>query len=172
MKEPFRNEYDFCPRCGARFESRVVKDGEPPRLVCTGCGFVFYLGPKLVAGALFRDSDGIVLVKRGINPSYGMWTFPGGFVERGERAEAAAERETLEETGAVVEAQEIIGLYSYDGMVPAIAVYSAKLTGGELAPLDETIEVKSFSVGDLPWSEMAFQSTAEAIKDYLRSFPF
>ncbi|WP_119065473.1 NUDIX hydrolase [Rubrobacter indicoceani] len=171
MQEPFRQEYEFCPRCGGCLEQKVIKDGEPARLVCTNCGFVFYLGPKLVAGALFEDKGGIVLVKRGINPSYGLWTFPGGFVERGERVEAAAERETLEETGVVVKAKEIVGLYTYDGLVPAIAVYAAEIVGGELAPLDETLEVRSFAKDRLPWEEMAFQSTEQALKDYMRTSP-
>ena len=91
------SEYNFCPRCAGRFEERVVKEGDPERLVCGNCGFVFYLGPKLVAGALFELDGGTLLVQRDIEPGYGKWTFPGGFVERGERAEAAAEREVLEE---------------------------------------------------------------------------
>ncbi|AHY45298.1 ADP-ribose pyrophosphatase [Rubrobacter radiotolerans] len=170
MKPAFRTEkeYEFCPRCGGRLEQRAIKAGEPERLVCSECSFVFYLGPKLVAGALFEDGDGIVLVRRGIEPAYGLWTFPGGFVERGETVERAAERETFEETGALIAATGIVGLYTYEGQVPAIAVYAAKMTGGSLTPLDETLEVGSFPADDLPWSEMAFRSTEAALKDYLR----
>ncbi|CAN5528681.1 MAG: NUDIX hydrolase [Rubrobacteraceae bacterium] len=161
-------EYKFCPRCAARFDEKVIKDGEPERLVCPNCGFVFYQGPKLVAGALFEMDGGIVLTQRAIEPGYGLWTYPGGFVERGERAETAAEREALEETGVVVEVTGLIGIYSYDGQIPAIASFAANVVGGELAPLDETMDVKVFPKDELPWSDIAFPSTVDALKDYLR----
>lgn len=169
MEKEYRDsDYRFCPRCGSGFESRVVKDGDPERLVCGSCGFVFYLGPNLVAGALFEMDGGIVLIQRAIEPGYGKWTFPGGFVERGEVAEEAAMRETLEETGLVVETDGIVGLYTYEGQIPAIAVFSALVTGGEPAPLDETLDVRPFPRDALPWDEMAFPSTEHALKDYLR----
>ena len=160
-------EYRFCPRCAGRLEERLLKDGDPGRLVCEGCGFVFYLGPKLVAGAIFELDGRIVLIQRDIEPGYGKWTFPGGFVERGERAEAAAEREVLEETGLEIEVREIVGLYTYEGEVPAIAVFAAGVTGGEPTPLDETMDVRGFPRDGLPWAEMAFPSTEHALKDYL-----
>ena len=164
------NDYRFCPRCGSRLRVSVIKDGEPERLVCEACSFVFYQGPKLVAGALFELDGGIVLVQRDIEPGYGKWTFPGGFVERGERTESAAEREVLEETGLEVKAGEIVGLYSYEDQVPVIAVFSGRVTGGEPRPLDETMAVEVFPRDRLPWSEMAFPSTEHALEDYLRKF--
>ncbi len=170
MEKEYRSsEYNFCPRCGGRFEERVLKEGDPERLVCGSCGFVFYLGPKLVAGAVFELDEEIVLVQRDIEPGYGKWTFPGGFVERGERAEDAAEREVLEECGVEIRAEGIIGLYSYEGQIPAIAVFGAEVLGGEPVPLDETMDVKGFPRDGLPWSEMAFPSTEQALKDYLRN---
>ena len=164
------NDYNFCPRCGGRLELREIKAGEPERLVCSECGFVFYQGPKLVAGALFELDGGMVLVQRDIEPGYGKWTFPGGFVERGERAEVAAEREVLEETGLEIEAGEIVGLYSYEYQVPVIAAFSGRVIGGRMEPLDETMDVRVFPRGELPWDEMAFPSTEHALKDYLRKF--
>jgi ADP-ribose pyrophosphatase YjhB (NUDIX family) len=163
-------EYDFCPRCGSRLETRLLKDGDPERLVCGACGFVLYLGPKLVAGAIFELDGEVVLIQRDIEPGYGKWTFPGGFVERGERAEVAAEREVLEESGLEIEVAEIIGLYTYEGEVPAIAVFAARVLGGQATPLDETMDVKGFPRDGLPWSEMAFPSTKQALTDYLRKF--
>jgi ADP-ribose pyrophosphatase YjhB (NUDIX family) len=163
-------EYRFCPRCGGRLEGRIIKEGEPERLVCGRCGFVFYLGPKLVAGAIAELDGGVVLIQRSIEPGYGRWTFPGGFVERGEVAERAAARETLEETGLEIEVGGIVGLYTYEGQISAIAVFAAKVLGGEPTPLDETLDVRSFPRDELPWSEMAFSSTEIALNDYLRRF--
>jgi ADP-ribose pyrophosphatase YjhB (NUDIX family) len=167
MKGP---KYRFCPRCAGRLEVRVLKEGEPERLVCGRCGFVFYLGPKLVAGAIVELEGGIVLIQRAIEPGYGRWTFPGGFVERGEVAEEAAARETLEETGLKIKTTGIVGLYSYEGQIPAVAVFAARATGGVPEPLDETLDVKRFARTGLPWSELAFPSTEHALKDYLRKF--
>ncbi len=163
-------EYNFCPCCGGRLGLRVLKEGEPERMVCDSCGFVFYQGPKLVAASIFELSGGIVLVQRDIEPGYGKWTFPGGFVERGEVAEAAARREAMEETGLKIEVGEVVGLYSYEDQVPVIAVFAGRVTGGEPAPLDETMAVEVFPREGLPWSEMAFPSTEQALKDYLRRF--
>jgi ADP-ribose pyrophosphatase YjhB (NUDIX family) len=162
--------YNFCPRCSGQLELREIKDGEPERLVCEACGFIFYQGPKLVAATIFELDGGILLTQRAIEPGYGKWTFPGGFVERGERAEAAAEREALEEAGVEIEVGEIVGLYSYEDQVPVIAVFSGRVTGGEPEPLDETMAVEIFPRDGLPWSEMAFPSTEHALKDYLRKF--
>jgi 8-oxo-dGTP diphosphatase len=160
--------YEFCPRCSGRLRRRQIKAGEPERLVCGECSFVFYQGPKLVAAAIFELDGKIVLTQRAIDPGYGKWTFPGGFVERGERAEVAAEREALEESGVEIEVTRIVGLYTYEGQVPAIAVFTARAVGGEPEPLDETMAVKSFPHDDLPWSALAFPSTEHALEDYLR----
>jgi ADP-ribose pyrophosphatase YjhB (NUDIX family) len=146
----------------------VLKKGDPERLVCESCGFVFYQGPKLVAGALFELDGGIVLVQRDIEPGYGKWTFPGGFVERGETTEAAAEREVLEETGLQVRVSGIVGLYSYEGQIPAIAVFRADVIGGEPLPLDETMAVRGYGRDEIPWLDLAFPSTEHALEDYLR----
>ena len=163
-------EYAFCPRCGGRLKLREVKAGEPERLVCEECSFIFYQGPKLVAAVIFEFEGGIVLTQRAIEPGYGKWTFPGGFVDRGETAEAAAEREAREEAGVEVEVGEIVGLYSYEHQVPVIVVFCGRVTGGKPAPLDETMAVKVFPRDGLPWSALAFPSTEDALKDYLRRF--
>jgi 8-oxo-dGTP diphosphatase len=164
-----RPEYKFCPRCGGPLELRQVKSGEPERLVCQQCSFIFYLGPKLVAAVIFEVDGGIVMTQRAIEPGYGKWTFPGGFMDQGETAKAAASREAREEAGVEVEVGEILGLYSYEGQVPVIAVYKGRITGGKLEPLDETLAVEIFPHDRLPWSEMAFPSTEHALKDYVRS---
>src|SRR4051812_9908572 len=87
-----------CPQCGGALEQRRLKIGDPERLVCTACGFVFYLDPKVAVGTIVRTpEDRIVLVRRAIEPGYGLWVFPGGYVDRGETVTDAAVRETLEE---------------------------------------------------------------------------
>ena len=112
----------------------MVKAGEPPRLVCTACGFVFYLDPKVASGAVFSFNGGIVLVRRAIEPSYGKWVFPGGYVDLGESTQEAAIRETLEEAGVKVTLQQLAGVYSYPGQISAVVVYLAACPKARLLP--------------------------------------
>ena len=159
--------YRFCPVCGGRLAQRTVKPGEPPRLVCTACGFIFYLDPKLASGALFAWGDGLLLVRRAIQPSYGKWVFPGGYVDRGETLEAATIREAKEECGLDIRLVRPLGTYSYPGNPVVLAVFAAEVAGGTLQLDDESLEARAFPPAEIPWEELAFPSTREAIRDYL-----
>ncbi len=160
--------FRFCPLCGGQFESRLLKAGEPERLVCTRCGFVFYLDPKVAVGTIIRDDAGdLVLVRRAIEPGYGKWVFPGGFVDRGEEVQVAAIREAREETGLEIRIDRLINVYSYSGRVPVIIVYAATMTGGCLGCDEESLEARFFAPDAIPWDELAFRSTHEALREFL-----
>jgi ADP-ribose pyrophosphatase YjhB (NUDIX family) len=160
--------YRFCPRCGSALERRLLKSTEPERLVCSGCGFVFYLDPKIAVGTIIRSaSDRIVLVRRAIDPGYGKWVFPGGYVDRGETLTAAAIREAREECGLDVRLEGLVNIYSYAGRAPVIVVYAASAIGGALCADDECLETAEFDKASLPWDNLAFRSTQEGLRDYL-----
>lgn len=162
--------FRFCPVCGSPFEPRVLRVGEPPRLVCTSgaCGFVFYLDPKVAVGTIITRPDGhVVLVRRAIEPGYGKWVFPGGYVDRGEEVMLAAIREAREEAGLDVRIDRLVGIYSYAGRTPIIIVYAATLLGGELAVDEEGLEARWFEPRAIPWDDLAFLSTREALTAYL-----
>ena len=161
-------QYRFCPRCGGALESRSLKAGDPERLVCGACGFVFYLDPKIAVGTIIETDDArLVLVRRAIEPGYGLWVFPGGYVDRGETLAAAAVREAREESGLDVRLGQLVNIYSYPGSSPIIVVYAARIVGGELCGDDECLEARLFAADRIPWSELAFRSTGEALRDYL-----
>jgi ADP-ribose pyrophosphatase YjhB (NUDIX family) len=174
MHEPLRHPHDdphayrFCPRCGGPLEKRLLKASEPERLVCTGCDFVFYVDPKIAVGTIIRVESGrLVLVRRAIEPGYGKWVFPGGYVDRGEPLTVAAVREAREECGLDVRLDGLVNIYSYAGRAPVIVVYAATSTGGTLCVDDEGLEIAEFDKSEIPWPDLAFRSTQEGLRDYL-----
>lgn len=163
-----RGEYAFCPKCGGSFERKVLKPSEPLRHVCRACGFVFFLDPKVAVGTIITVQDRILLLKRGIEPGYGKWVFPGGFVDRGEPVEDAAIREAKEEIQLDVRIARLLNVYSYQNHPVIIIVYLAEAIGGEPGVGDETIDVRAFESHAIPWQDLAFPSTGQALRDYLR----
>ena len=149
-------------------EKRLLKAGEPQRLVCSRCGFIFYIDPKLAAIALVPLSGGVVLVRRGIDPGYGLWVVPGGFVDVGERVEETVVRETQEETHLVVRPVGLINVYSYRDSPTVVMAYLTEYLEGELAAGDETLEARVFGPEEIPWERIAFRSTKQALEAYLK----
>ena len=161
--------FRFCPVCGGSLESRLLRNGDPERLVCVACGFIFYLDPKVAVGTIIQDETRrIALVRRAIEPGYGKWVFPGGYADRGEQLERAAVREAREEAGLDVRVDRLINIYSYEGRTPVVVVYAATMTGGSLACDDEGLEAKFFEPEAIPWDELAFPSTRDALREFLR----
>jgi 8-oxo-dGTP diphosphatase len=163
-------EYRFCPRCGGGLERRAIKTIEPKRLVCQACSFIFYQDPKVVAGTIFTLDRRIVLLKRGVEPAIGKWVFPGGYVDRGETVEEAALRETREESQLEVVIASLLNVYSYPRAPNVIIVYAAQIVGGNLAAGDESVEAATFLPDEIPWHDLAFDSTRDALKDYIRIY--
>jgi 8-oxo-dGTP diphosphatase len=166
---PHRTElYKFCPPCGGRLEQKIFQPTEPPRLVCTECGFVFYLDPKLAGIAIIPWDDGLVLARRAIEPGYGLWVAPGGFVDVGERVEEAVVREVREEVFLNVRINRLLNVYSYSGRTTVIVAYVADVISGQPGGGDETLEARIFRPEEIPWDDIAFASTRDALRDYLR----
>jgi len=163
-------EYRFCPRCGGNLERRKIKVIEPERLVCDRCSFIFYLDPKVVAGTIFTIDDRVVLLRRGVEPSIGKWVFPGGYVDRGESVQDAAVRETKEECDLDVKLRSLLDVYSYPRSPNVIVVYAAEVIGGELKARDESVEAQKFIASEIPWQELGFPSTRDALMDYIRLY--
>nr|MBA2305417.1 NUDIX hydrolase [Acidobacteriota bacterium] len=152
--------YRFCPTCAGRLESRSLKSGDPDRLVCTACGQILYLDPKVAVGTIIRTTDDrLVLVRRAIEPGYGLWVFPGGYVDRGEEVTGAAIREAREEAGLEVELDRLVNIYSYGRRSLIVIVYAARAVGGVLCTDEECLEARLFTPDAIPWDQLAFDST-------------
>ena len=138
------------------------------RQTCPECGWVVYVDPKVAAGVIVTLNQELVLLKRGIPPSIGKWVFPGGYVDAGEPTQEAAAREAFEEVGLKVEIDDLIGVYSYRGNRVILVVYSGSVVGGKLESNFESLDLRTFPVNEIPWDDLAFDSTKTAIKDWLK----
>jgi 8-oxo-dGTP diphosphatase len=165
---PGPESYKFCPLCGGPLENRLVKAGEPLRLKCTACGFVFYIDPKLAVIALVPYQGGLVMVRRSIEPGYGLWVVPGGFVDAGEPVEEAVVRETREEAGLHVRVVRLLNVHSYRNTRTVVLSYITEFVSGKLTAGDEELEARVFTGGEIPWERIAFSSTRDALQEYLQ----
>lgn len=162
----YKYRYKFCPFCGTEFNLFFLKNKEPPKHTCKKCGFIDYQDPKLVVNSIIQFNDKIVFLRRAKEPESTKWTFPGGYVDRGETIESAAKRETLEECGININLDYLMGLYSYPRKIEVVAFFAASYLSGELIAGDETLEIKLLSLDNIPWDKLAFPSISEALKDY------
>lgn len=170
------HEAAFCPRCGAALAPRVPEFDTRVRKVCTRCSFVVYVNPKIAAGTLPIREGRIALVRRGIEPSRGRWSWPCGYVEIDETVEEAALRETREESGLVVSLGTMLGAYSYpvrsgDAHGPTtglvVMAWATEAVEGSLAAGDDADDAAWFALDAIPWEELAFDSTRRALRDFL-----
>ena len=159
---PALAEAKYCPRCG-----NTAHVDYPRSITCPHCGYGAYYNPKPVAAAIPTTADGrIILLRRGFEPGKDLWTFPGGFVDLGETVEQAARREAREEIEADVELTRLVGVYSRPEERVVLIVFAASTTDTPHTT-DEAPEVNAFAPQAIPWDELAFWSTTNALRDFL-----
>ncbi|MDA8201092.1 MAG: NUDIX hydrolase [Thermaerobacter sp.] len=158
---------EYCRRCGGPLDT--VQILAKPRGRCSRCGHVEYRDLAVAAATVTEVAAGqVVLARRAIRPGYGLWVIPGGFVEAGETVATAAIRETAEEVGIRVRLVRLVGVYSYPRSRVAVVVYHAIPEGPDApAPQDgESFEARGFHQGEVPWDDLAFDSTRDALRDF------
>lgn len=159
---------NFCPKCGGRLAPRKPEMDTKERLTCQSCDYIFYLDPKVAACTITQLDGKVVLLKRDIEPAKGKWVFPGGFVDRGEDVRKAAARETKEEVNLEVSIGPLLNVYSYEGFEVIVVVFLAEIEGGELKAGVEAKEVGLFGPEEIPWDQLAFKSTRQALEDWVK----
>ena len=142
------SEYVYCHRCAGRMGRARVAGAVRPR--CEVCGAVVFLDPKLAVVVVASLDSKILMVKRDIEPMMGRWSFPSGYVDRGEAVEDAARREVMEEANVETRLDALLGVYSSAGAPVVLVAYAATVVGGEARAGDETREVAYFAPDDLP----------------------
>jgi 8-oxo-dGTP diphosphatase len=155
----------YCLQCGTALVARFHEDRERP--TCPACGYIFYLDPKVAVAVVLGDDGGVLLGKRKIDPASGRWSFPAGYVNRGEVLEEAAVREVQEELGITVELTGLVGVYSTRGDPVVLVVYGGRIVQGEpRADEHEVSEVRRFPLDRLP--ELAFPHDHRVLADWKR----
>ncbi len=157
----------FCASCATPLELREVFGVERP--TCPQCGRVVFYDPKVAAVCVIARNGRVLMIRRGTDLGYGLWSLPGGFVDRGEVVESAAAREAWEETGLEVTVDGLIGLFSLPGDPVIVAAFTAHETGGALAPGPEALETAFFPLDELP--ELAFSRDTEILDKWQAKSP-
>jgi ADP-ribose pyrophosphatase YjhB (NUDIX family) len=156
----------FCTQCGASVVLRIPTGDSLLRHVCDTCGTIHYQNPKIVAGCIPEWQGKILLCRRSIEPRYGLWTLPAGFMENGESTLQAAARETLEEANAVVENLRLYAVYSLTHISQVYLIFRGDLQEGRASAGDESLAVQLFEEHEIPWREMAFPVMTETLLRY------
>ena len=156
----------FCSNCAAPLARRVPPGDSLQRWVCEHCGEIHYQNPKLVVGTIPEFEGRLLLCRRAIEPRYGYWTLPAGFMENDETTGQAALRETLEEAGARVELGAPFSMISVPHVNQVHLFYRARLRELDFQPGEETLEVALFEEGELPWKDVAFRTVALTLQHW------
>lgn len=158
----------YCCYCSATLVIKVPDDDNRERYFCPGCETIHYRNPRIVTGCLPVHEDKVLLCKRSINPRYGYWTLPAGFMELDETTLQAAKRETLEEANARVDVQQLYTVINLPHVNQVYMIYRSRLTDLEFSAGDESLEVRLFSEEEIPWDELAFMTIRQTLFFYFR----
>ncbi len=158
----------FCSNCGQQLVERIPEGDSRRRYVCETCNIVHYQNPKIVAGCLPEWKGSLLLCRRAIDPRYGLWTLPAGFMENGESTEQAAARETLEEACARVVDLKLYGVFSIPHISQVYMMFRAQLESEDFGPGAESLEVRLFEEHEVPWETLAFPVVRRTLEHYYR----
>lgn len=158
---------NFCNQCGSRVEKRIPPGDHLPRFVCDACGTIHYQNPRVVVGCVPEYEGRILICKRAIEPRRGYWTVPAGFMENGETLQQGAARECHEEALARVEIGSLLSLVTVIGAHQVHVFFRARLVEPQFGPGPESLEVKLVTPEEIPWGDIAFQSTIFTLQRYL-----
>ncbi len=157
---------NFCSNCGARLAFRIPDGDSLPRFVCDSCGAIHYQNPKVVVGCIPEWEDRVLLCRRAIEPRYGLWTLPAGFLENGETALEGALRETLEEACAEADGGELFTLINLPHISQIYVMFRARLKSLNFGAGTESLEVRLFGEDEIPWQQLAFRTISFTLEHY------
>lgn len=154
----------YCLNCGTKANLAIPKGDNKQRIVCPNCGYIHYENPKIICGSLVVHEEKVLLCRRAIEPRYGYWTLPAGFMEIGETVAEGAARETLEEAEAVVINQSLYCIYNIPQIGQVYMLHRGELQHGVYGVGEESLESALFAEEAIPWEEIAFNSIQKTLK--------
>lgn len=157
---------NFCCECGSGVIHAIPDGDNRLRQICRQCNTVHYQNPKMVVGCLPEWQDKVLLCKRAIEPQYGLWTLPAGFMENNETTQQGAMRETMEEAGARVEIEHLFTLYNLPYISQVYLMFRARLLDLNFAAGPESLEVALFGENEIPWDQIAFRTIDQTLRHY------
>jgi ADP-ribose pyrophosphatase YjhB (NUDIX family) len=156
----------YCSSCGKSVSKRIPEGDDRHRHICNGCDTVHYQNPCIIAGSLPVFDDKVLLCRRAIEPAYGYWTLPAGFMENGETTLEGAVRESMEEANVTLHALELYTMIDIPHINQVYIFYRGNMAQAEFSPGLESLEVELFSEADVPWSDIAFPSVKKTLEHY------
>jgi ADP-ribose pyrophosphatase YjhB (NUDIX family) len=157
----------FCSHCGSEVVHKVPPGDSLVRAVCDSCGHIQYLNAKIVVGCLPVHGERILICKRAIEPRYGLWTLPAGYMEENESVTEGAAREAMEEANAKVEIEDLYTVYSIPHISQVYMMFRAKLLDPDVSPGVESLEVKLVTEAEIPWDQLAFTMVRRTLEHFL-----
>ena len=158
----------FCNQCGAEVTGKIPKGDNRLRYVCISCQEIHYQNPKIVAGCIPEYEGKVLLCKRAIEPRYGYWTLPAGFMELEETSLEAALRETLEEANARVGISELYTVFNLPYVSQVYMMHRSQLLDLDFSAGEESLEVRLFSEDKIPWDDIAFTTIKHTLNFYFQ----
>ncbi len=156
----------YCLQCGHQAEVKIPATDNMPRLVCPSCQYIHYENPKIICGSLAVFEDKVLLCRRAIEPQYGLWTIPAGFMENGETIAEGAARESFEEADAVVINPSLYCIFDIPDIGQIYIIYLADLKDGAFGIGSESLDSALFSEDDIPWDTIAFEAVKRTLQCY------
>lgn len=156
----------YCLQCGHPSDYKIPQGDEKPRLICPNCGYIHYENPKIICGTLAIHQDKILLCRRAIEPRYGYWTLPAGFMELGETTQEGALRETQEEAQAHAKNPQLYCLFNLPELGQVHLMYIADLAQGKFGVGNESLECALFAENEILWEELSFLTIHQTLKHY------
>lgn len=157
----------YCTQCGQPTHAQYPEHDHLIRQICTVCHYIHYENPKIVAGALVIEQDKILLCRRAIEPSYGYWTLPAGYLEIGESIQQGAMRECWEEAEAKINIEQLYCIYNILHVGHIYMLFKAKLSDGIFGIGTESLESRLFDIDEIPWQDLAFPSIERTLQHYI-----
>ena len=156
----------FCTACGHKTIDQIPLGDHNVRQICTDCGTIHYVNPKVICGALALWQNKVLLCRRAIEPRYGLWTLPAGYMELFETMDQGAARETREEAEAEVEIEHLYCMYNIPRIGQIYVLFKTQIVAGQFGAGEETIESRLFSEEEIPWDDLAFPSVERTLRHY------